>query len=234
MTENLQPDRKWPDEAGERAMWNAMRVTPLPVDDVAVTDLLDALRKTHVNGGVIFAQFEIGDARVFQYFVSRFNPGKVEGAPPFLSSPAMVAALPELCGVALRITPLDFDVTNSFAVAGEIARTLAEGGAYKMHEQGSAHAYVLAEKFRAWLIGDRFKELQVFRSFAPWSEWFWGVAWDFTWIIWFQAVACVCAGGDRYGLKIDKLKSRVLIKIPEPFPPLFPPARVASKRRRIR
>jgi hypothetical protein len=38
-------------------------------------------------------------------------------------------------------------------------------------------------KFCEPLFGDRFIEVEVFRSFAAWSPWFYDVAWDQTWII---------------------------------------------------
>jgi hypothetical protein len=57
------------------------------------------------------------------------------------------------------------------------------GGAYERFEGATREAKNLGARFCDALFGDRFIEVEVFRSFAAWSPWFYDVAWDRTWII---------------------------------------------------
>jgi hypothetical protein len=41
----------------------------------------------------------------------------------------------------------------------------------------------LAARFCDALFDDRFLEVEVFRSWKPWSKWFHGIAWDCTFLI---------------------------------------------------
>jgi len=33
------------------------------------------------------------------------------------------------------------------------------------------------------LVGDRYEQFRVFQSEAPWTPWFFDIAWDHTWIL---------------------------------------------------
>lgn len=56
------------------------------------------------------------------------------------------------------------------------------GGAYGQFKGTGEQAMELGRAFTDDLFGDRFEDIQVFRCFKPWSEWFSDIAWDGTWV----------------------------------------------------
>jgi hypothetical protein len=168
--------------SGISRLWDGVHVERYDDNVEPVTRLLEALRNTHVNGGAAFGMFGIAANSDLDWFISRNRWNEIEFPEHFLRLPAVVAALPEICG-----NPFDgsheFKWGSAFTLAGDLAQTLFQGGAYKKHEGGAGDAVAVAEDFRRWLFGDRFGEILVLNSFQPWSEWFWSVAWDATWLI---------------------------------------------------
>jgi hypothetical protein len=180
----LEPDwgQERPDDAAVRAMWHELRITPRHHDGPEIQTLLGSLRNSHVNGGAVFASFTIAEHPTLHWFTSRNRLDELEFPERFLSAPAVSTVLTEVCAGA-KPAPFGFQWGSSFTLSGEIARTLAEGGAYEKHKAGAADAYAVAERFRAWLFGDRFEEIHVLVSHQPWSDWFYEIAWDCTWLI---------------------------------------------------
>jgi hypothetical protein len=67
--------------------------------------------------------------------------------------------------------------------AGSLAWVLAKGGAYKRHAQGSMDAKRLADDAADELIATDYDGSLLFSSNAPWSDFFFDVAWDYTWVL---------------------------------------------------
>jgi hypothetical protein len=65
---------------------------------------------------------------------------------------------------------------------GEIAQALVQGGAYKKFSGTAREAKDLGGRFCYALFGDRFTEIQIYKTYKAWSRWFHGVAWDVTWL----------------------------------------------------
>ena len=49
----------------------------------------------------------------------------------------------------------------------------------------------IGRRFVSDLFGKRFEDIQVFKHYSPWSEWFYDIAWDTTWIGVDQKELCV-------------------------------------------
>ena len=165
-----------------RAAWESVCMAQMKSDEQSVARLIDALRKTHVNGGAAFAQFSIDGNSDFRGFMRQDRWNDLDFPERFLTHPAVDAALPEVAKKPISGS-FGFEADYGFTFAGFLARILVQGGAYKKHEAGPGDAYSIADDFRRALFGDRFEEVFVLTSFRPWSEWFWGVAWDYTWLV---------------------------------------------------
>jgi hypothetical protein len=182
----LEPD--WNQERPEttavaiRAIWQGLDIENSPDVGPPVERLLDALRKTHVNGGAAFAVFSITSNPEFDWFMSRNRWNEIEFPEHFLRSHAVATALGEVCAKPVSDS-FGFEWGSAFTLAGELAEKLSVGGAYVKHERGAGDAFAVADEFRRWLFGDRFDEVLVLKSFKPWSEWFYNIAWDGTWLV---------------------------------------------------
>lgn len=56
------------------------------------------------------------------------------------------------------------------------------GGACEL-DRDASEAKKLGQMICDYMFQDRFSEVKVFKSGQAWANWFYGVAWDCTWII---------------------------------------------------
>ena len=182
----LEPDwnQKRPETtvAAIRGLWKDLRIELCPEVVAPADRLLAALRKTHVNGGAEFATFSVAGGPAFHWFLSRNRLDEIEFPEHFLKSPVVTDALRKFCKEPVADS-FGFEWGSAFTLAGEVAQTLAQGGAYIKHEGGAGEAFTIADNFRRSLFSDRFDEIRVVKSFKPWSAWFYDVAWDRTWLV---------------------------------------------------
>lgn len=170
-----------PDVAGARSIWEQSVFTADAAATPAVGELLKALRSTHVNGGAVFGRFRIADSPNLHWFVSRNRFDEITFIEHLLTSDALRAHLPNLNSPA-SMEALKWEWWSSYLMAGDWARTLMAGGAYEKFKREARYAMEIGERACFELFGDRFEDVMVFRSWAPWSDWFFNVAWDMTWV----------------------------------------------------
>jgi hypothetical protein len=147
----------------------------------ALEELLVELRATHANGGAEFAMFTIKADPTLDWFISRNRFIEIDLFEHLFRSVAFRAALPKLQGPA-ELKSLEWEWSSSYLFDGDLARTLMGGGAYERYKRGGSEAKRLGAAVCAELFGDRYEEVQFFKTFEPWSDWFFDVAWDTTWI----------------------------------------------------
>jgi hypothetical protein len=155
----------------------------------ALDALLDAIRATVSNGGVLFTQVRAVDiddpGQWFQIGRSIYWDNEVFRS--LFDSAAVRTALPEL------LIPDPYPIakppqfhqswTGAFTLAGELAAVLVRGGAYDRFPGSPAEAMRLAAAGVDDLVGDRYGCFRVFGSGESWTPWFHDVAWDDTWIV---------------------------------------------------
>ena len=155
----------------------------------ALDALLDAIRATHVNGGLLFTQVRAVDVddpgRWFAVWRSSYWGNEVFRR--LFDSAAVRTALSRLLipDPYPIVKPPQFhqSVTGTFTLAGKLAFALVRGGAYDRFSGSAAEAMRLAVAGVDDLVGDRHECFRVFHSRAPWTPWFYDVAWDDTWIV---------------------------------------------------
>ncbi|QDT14506.1 hypothetical protein [Alienimonas californiensis] len=186
MSKILEPD--WTQERPESTgaaiekLWGHLRISCVPEGELSAGRLLEALRRTHVNGGAEFRTFRLEGDPAFDWFMSRNRWEEIDFPKRLLQSSVVTAALPEVCDSPVD-DPFGFEWGSAFTFAGELAQTLAQGGAYVKHAGGPGEAWEIADEFRTRTFGDRFEEVLILKSWRPWSAWFCDVAWDSTWLI---------------------------------------------------
>ncbi|MBX9737240.1 MAG: hypothetical protein K2X32_09975 [Phycisphaerales bacterium] len=167
--------------AALRQMWEIVQIKHATGCEHHATPLLDAFRKTYSNGGAEFAVFDVVGNSDFKFFMATHSWDLIELPENVLKSRAFTEALP-MFGQGQINDSFGFKRSSEFTFAGEIAETLAIGGAYDAHSKGAADAYRTAEEFRNSLFGDRFDDMLVLWSAKAWCSWFCDVAWDQTWL----------------------------------------------------
>jgi hypothetical protein len=157
-------------------------IVPVHPGDGSIEPLLQALRVSYLNGGVLLGCFSLGEEGKVQWFMDR-TPGRLYTLDPLLLSPAFRTAMPDLMlGDSYRYDP-KFVGYRSIVVECELADLVNRGGAYGHFGGTPREAKRLSQAFCDTVIGERFDEFFVFKSNEPWSRWFKGQAWDETWVL---------------------------------------------------
>jgi hypothetical protein len=197
-----------------------VRFEQVPVRHPALDRLLSEYRTVYVNGGALLGCFAVS-TDVGEWFahgeLAHYRRPLVQmggGVPAqhqrrldeFLTSDAVALAFPDLwvsnttapieprgpIGQRISVDP-EFQWTYPLTVDGELARLLLEGGAYVSFEGSPGEAKRLALTACDAMFEDRYGEVWVYKSFQPWSPWFQGIAWDYTYMF-------VDTGADRVWL----------------------------------
>ncbi len=177
---NWEQDR--PSFSDVQKMWAELQLTHEPLTDAALENVLHHLRATHANGGAEFAQFKLSAHPTLHWFASRNRLDEINFFERFLGSPAVASALPNLKVDESGVSQTGFEWGSSLTLDGEIAQTLVQGGAYEKFPGTAREAKEIAKQFCDVVFGDRFNEVQVYKSYKPWTKWFCNVAWDVTWL----------------------------------------------------
>jgi hypothetical protein len=163
-------------------MWRELLFTHEPLSHPTIDEVLHHLRATHANGGAEFAQFIVSEHATLHWFGSRNRLDEIDFFDRFLSSPAVASAIPALKIGASGVSGTGVEWGNSLTLDGEIAQVLVNGGAYKKFGGPAHEAKDIGRRFCESLFGERFTEVQIYKSYKPWSRWFYDVAWDATWL----------------------------------------------------
>jgi hypothetical protein len=177
-----------PEEAQEMCGQIGLNVVRNSTD--SIERVLSFLRKSHGNGGALFAAFRVGESEVFDWFASRnrlaeysilatlLRRGEVQKELPDLLSSKRPGGDPK-SGCSIVSTD-GFTMESPFLLDGRIAQALYAGGAYGQSELDSRTAKQLATAFCEELFEQRYSEIVLFSNFDAWTPWFYGIAWDWT------------------------------------------------------
>ena len=146
-------------------------------------EYIQALQRRYENGHVFFASFQGAAHRVFDWYVARNDLQGLLFFHKFWHTPTPARVLSELRVPASYANDPRFQSTSSFTFAGEIVSQLYHGGAYHESHGSGAEEMLLAERSAHELIQNRFSEVLVFVNHTAWTDFFFDIAWDGTWIL---------------------------------------------------
>lgn len=159
-----------------------MQLTNTFFQDPALTELLGQLRSIYPNGGAEFAQFQVEDLRLAQWFADRTGPDEVAFVSALLQQPTVVAAFAPLQIQSPLPRSLEIFPGSALTLDGELAQRLISGGAHQAFAGSGATAKAIGQKFCTALFGDRYEAVTIYQSPTAWTAWFGAVGWDCTWV----------------------------------------------------
>ncbi|MBP0578126.1 hypothetical protein J8I29_02290 [Labrys sp. LIt4] len=167
----------------ERALAD-VAIVPITHMAAAIDDVLARFRQTHCNGGALFAAFEIGAEPALDWYVARGQLHLDGILARLLVHPAIRAGLPDLrIDTAVPLPDIGLEPRDGLEIDGLLARALYHGGAY-WHATGSGMPEkTLALRFCDALFELRFDEIAVYTSGKAWTDWFYDIAWDETFVV---------------------------------------------------
>ncbi len=176
-----------PDTDSIRSSLRDLKLESAHFESAAVNELLATLRETHANGGAVFGRWRLPPDPTVHWYASRNRLEEMGFFPAFLTHQKIRADLAVLRIPSVLARLPKFTWTSSFTLDGELAHKVYLGGAYTSREFTqeataiAAAAKQLGGRFCESLFGNRFTELEVYRTHTPWAPWFHDVAWDATW-----------------------------------------------------
>lgn len=78
---------------------------------------------------------------------------------------------------------LHFKEHPAVMLDGSIAAQILWGGAYERFKERPVVAKQLANDVCQYMFQDQYEHIKVFESYHPWTDWFYDVAWDVTWMV---------------------------------------------------
>ena len=167
---------------------------PITMEHPALERLIVEFRSIYSNGGALLGCFAAVGAQGPNWFLppNFSDPMDAKDAlDQFLTSPAVVSTLPELRTENLleyrvqapQFRDPQFKSIDAFSLDGCIASALMFGGAYERFRGTARDAKALAVSACDAMFDDRYYDVWVYGSAAPWAPWFKAVAWDNTWIV---------------------------------------------------
>lgn len=167
-------------------LWESGTFIEVELDSSEVIELIDTLTDSHVNGGALIRCFIVSDNTVFKI------PIMVDDYKPYferlLTSPDIKQSLHELRIGERFAEETYFKSTSPFIFEGEMADVLFHGGAYREFDGTPRQAKDMAQRFSQYVFGDRFMDIVIYTSHDVWCDWFLGIAWDTTWLIFDKAL----------------------------------------------
>ncbi len=149
-----------------------------------VLRLVDVLETLYVNGDVILRSFEPIDPDLYDKARVSDLQGTDYVIKTFLRSPKVMATL----GDDIQMTEDDVEnfqyVWQSvFEFEGSLNHMLALGGAYKSGFHIEDYIREVSRNFVNAIVPDGFLNTTVYRCSSAWTNWFYDIAWDRTFII---------------------------------------------------
>ncbi len=174
-----------PTSAKLEADWPNVRIELCGSADERLTGIVEELRHSHVNGGALLGRFSIEVSPTWRWYLSRNRFDEAEFFLRFFQHPSVKQTLPELGDSSASRGDLGFSMEQPHVLTGRLAGTIANGGAYRAFQGTDKELLRLVGSFTDAAFEDRYSDVLTYVSFAPWSPWFKGVAWDAS-FFWFD------------------------------------------------
>jgi hypothetical protein len=162
--------------------WRDVEYEVVPVTDPRLLAVTGALQASHVNGGAILRVFQPTSVVAFDIAARSDLQGVGHWLRCFLEASSVRQAVPELrIPIPLPEVP-KHTWYSGFEFEGAVTHTLLRGGAYERPPFGEEAARRMSREFVDAMAGERL-QTAVWRIDEPWTDWFYDVAWDATFVV---------------------------------------------------
>ncbi|MDF9554150.1 hypothetical protein P5757_15785 [Bacillus tropicus] len=162
--------------------WKAGTFEKIETNDSSIEKLIHTFKEQNVNGGAVISCFKVHNEQVFKeipYERDRYE----HFFRKIFSSLDIIQDLEELKIHTSEKYKSQFQYRSAVMLDGSIAFQIIRGGAYKYFPERMVIAKQLASDVCQYMFQDRYEDIKVFESDSPWTDWFYDVAWDVTWMV---------------------------------------------------
>jgi hypothetical protein len=148
-----------------------------PLDDRLIA-VAKALSKTHVNGGAVVAQFRLEAFGAVATALSTNRLKHVDFFSAYFRNAIVQERLPQVTNPLPTINKFEkLSVDQSFE---DLAKLIRNGGAYREFHATAGEEHRLVRRFISAISDERKQDTYCWVNYAPWTDWFFDVAWDCT------------------------------------------------------
>ncbi|MCU5376529.1 hypothetical protein OCA08_05190 [Bacillus cereus] len=162
--------------------WKEGTFEKIETNDSSIEQLVNMFKEQNVIGGAIISCFKVHNENFFKEI-----PHSKEGHEHFFrrifNSLDIMHNLEELKIHTSDKYKFRFKEQLAVMLDGSIAAQILWGGAYEGFKERPVIAKQLAVNVCQCMFQDRYEDIKVFESYRPWTDWFYDVAWDVTWMV---------------------------------------------------
>jgi hypothetical protein len=159
-----------------------------PSDDPRLEAVTNAVHASHVNGDAILRIFLPTSDVAFDTAARSDLQGIDHLLRCFLEARSVRDAIPDL-KIPYPLTPLpQYTWYGTYEFEGAVTHLLLVGGAYESAGLSEDQARSMSRAFVDALVGSARLQSSVYRISGAWTEWFYDIAWDATFVV-YQPVA---------------------------------------------
>ena len=174
-------NNKVPEFNDRKAMWESLEIKPINLSMNSVICFIDELKKLYSNGKIIYNNFIFSESEVLDWYISRNQLNEMFFF-NYIWQNATIKQTLKLNEV-YEDSYKSFEMTSAFSLGGCMAEALKWGGAYKKVNYNGVEIKKNSESAATELLNNNFDDTIVCVSNEPWCDFFFDVAWDFTWVV---------------------------------------------------
>ncbi|MFK4467145.1 hypothetical protein [Bacillus sp. RC252] len=162
--------------------WKEGTFENIETNDSSIEQIINTFKEQNLNGGAIISCFKVNDEQFFNeipYERDRYE----HFFRKIFNSLDIINNLEELKIHTSEKYKFQFEYNSAVMLDGSIAFQIIRGGAYKGFSERPVMAKQLANNVCQCMFQDRYEDITVFENHSPWTEWFYDVAWDNTWMV---------------------------------------------------
>jgi hypothetical protein len=164
-------------------MWQQINFVPHHETRERTKEYISALNSAYTNGRVLFFAFKFPNHPVFDWYASRNQFHEMGLFEKFWKKPEVQETIPYKLRDVNFYSLEVFKGNSPFMLAGSLAWCLADGGAYGSNLKPALEIKSLADRAAEEMIQSDYDNSKLYASCTAWSDFFLGVAWDYSWVL---------------------------------------------------
>jgi len=155
--------------------WKEGTFEKIDTNNSSVEQLINTFKEQNLIGGAIISCFKVHN----ENFLKKYHIRKMDMS----TSLDIINNLEELKIHTSDKYKFRFKEQLAVMLDGSIAAQILWGGAYEGFKERPVIAKQLAVNVCQYMFQNRYEDIKVFESYRPWTDWFYDVAWDVTWMV---------------------------------------------------
>jgi hypothetical protein len=164
-------------------MWRDVEYVLAPTDDPRLLAVTQSIKTSHTNGGAILRGFQPTNIPAFDSAARNDLQGIDHLLRCFLEASSVRQGVPDLKIPHPLPTLPNYTWYGTYEFEGALTHLLLAGGAYQSAGLHEEQARSMSRAFVDVLIGNARLQASVYRINGAWTDWFYDIAWDATFLV---------------------------------------------------